>query len=174
MWHFIKKSPSSHAYYRLYTPTEGAFPDLLLPHAAFMHIWLKLQITGSEYTNILVFCCLSWFKNKKKSVHICGTSPSCWGEICASAAQHECSLVCLYVEWLILFGWPDSKEGLLKTGLTNKRQKVLEVTFLRTQMSLLLCVCTKDQILLMTNLFTAHLTLKHLCIHCQPSHLTAA
>lgn len=27
----------------------------------------------------------------------------------------------------------------------------------------LLCVCTKDQILLLTNLFTAHLTLKHHC-----------
>lgn len=74
----------------------------------------------------------------------------------------------------LLFSWPDSEEGLLKTSLTNKRQKVLEVTFLRTQMSLLLCVCTKDQILLLTNLFTAHLTLKHLCIHCQPSHFTAA
>lgn len=42
---------------------------------------------------------------KKKSVHICGTSPSCWGEICASAAQHECSLVCLYVVFIVQLTW---------------------------------------------------------------------
>lgn len=52
----------------VYTPNKGAFPDLLLPHAAFMHIWLKLQILRSEYTNILFFCCLSCFKIIKNTI----------------------------------------------------------------------------------------------------------
>lgn len=144
-----------------------------VPHAAFMHIWLKLQTTGSEYTNILVFCCLSWFKIKKKNPCIFV------GLLLPVEVRSVHQLLNTNALWCVfmlslLFSWPDSEEGLLKTSLTNKRQKVLEVTFLRTQMSLLLCVCTKDQILLLTNLFTAHLTLKHLCIHCQPSHFTAA
>lgn len=107
---------------------------IMCPTAAF-HPYLNMVL-------FLLMCgSISFFKRKKTPVYciFVGTSPSSWGEIFPYDAQSK-YLARLCVEWLILCNWPDSEQSLLKTSPKNKRQKLLEVRFLRAQMGLLLCV----------------------------------
>lgn len=116
------------------------------------------------------FCRLSdFFKHKNTiCVYLWDVFQLRWG-LSIRCSKHWCSLVRFYVEWLILFGWPDSVEGLLKPVWRTK-----DVNRLRWDFSehswVCFCVHTKDQDQLppLTNLFTVHVTLKHLCMLCQP------